>query len=631
MATMYDEPDLWDFDAEGNVVAPRAERPQPATLAVPSTGFEEGYQQGAGIENPDLLAELPQYVPPQPDLPSLAEAGRVGMDDMAGMAANPGTPSYQLGGIVGAGGNAAEQRAFDAAESVATAPVTVSRTPNSMYPEAQQMKARTNKSSDARLGGEEDIQSAEFGRKLAQMEIAQRASETVRKSVEAREAAETRREQRLVDQHEASVLVQEEIAKAAKAYQNAPEEDPGRFWESRTAFQKVMLTISAIAKGWLQGQGFAVDPMGTIKAGIREDIDAQRSNRSLLGEKLNAREREASGAREVYNQLRSQISDEGLRDEVIFNGRMRAVEAELAKVQAEAMANGAGGEWDKAYGATLKEIADSDYRAAALAAKQPEYFTKISKAKTVGIKDPSGNVRQVSPAFAAKYAQGQLDQGADLRKQGLGIAATGAQMEGQESAAASKDARAAAAARGKGPDTAQQRYETATAYRLKQDTAVDQGVVDQITDLREKYGGVEGDLPGFGTVGVLGNMKVFDNQQAAYYDIVNTLTRSLRPETGAAYTAQEIDNASGGIINEGRSKEDNAALQQAVGILSGADEADVWHILDEVEKKHRRRIRHLQEGVPKHILEQSNINAEKDLTPRARETVGETDEFTWEE
>lgn len=117
------------------------------------------------------------------------------------------------------------------------------------------------------------------------------------------------------------------VQKTVQRMADAPAIDPNRWWASRSNGQKVAATFAMLGRGMAGG-----NPIDAIQGFINADIDAQKSTFQQLQATSAAAHDAASMARGLYADVRNQVGDERMADEI-----MRIARNEQLKTELEAM------------------------------------------------------------------------------------------------------------------------------------------------------------------------------------------------------------------------------------------------------------------------------------------------------
>lgn len=331
--------------------------------------------------------------------------------------------------------------------------------------------------------------------------------------------------------------VNSEIARLSSDFMKSADVDPGRFWASRTAFQKFAAVMSSAMLGFAR-----MDPFSHLQAAVREDIDAQRSNIAARRERLGAMENVASRQRAVLHDLRATLGDEQIAENALYISRMEQFKAEMT---AKLMAAGQG-RLTAEQNLLLSKV-DQDI------AKKRHEIDIIAVRNT-----PTTYVgpRMVLPAEVRKDYRAQAS---DLRKAsvaatqaGIGVASDREKLASAETVAGAKLAADAAQQR----EQAQQQKEhgphgvQAQLEKFAEKTGPAFKVIALIDELRAKHPG--GEFPGFSKMAYGGQYNsaaadVLHGNKAGESASVHAAIRALSEELGrtqsqGAITTDELAN-----------------------------------------------------------------------------------------
>lgn len=477
--------------------------PQPATLAVPPKGSIEEraareYAQIYGSPTPAWAKDVAAEAPPAPTVEP-RDAALAAFDEQGRMAAEAearrrGASPYDVAGALGSGAQASLGDAYAMAQAAGsgTRRVTVG---NAMHAPVYGFTGATRRAdSDARDAVVADLAlESDQARMYHGYLLDERARLSA--SADAQYDAEQERAQQALAQERRAKAIQIEVDRAADKFSKTPPEDSGRFWASRKGWQKFALALSAAMKGWLQGQGYSIDPMQQINEGIRLDLEEQRSNRALASEKLTNRQRQAAEARSSYAQLLEQFGDERLAENMIETARLKEAQARLASMTAGMEAERLGPAHKRLLADLDSEIAKKELERRTLEIKNPATITKTVKTPLVQVVGPGGQTYLVPRAFAMQQATADAQHARALQMKGVDVTADAAKASEAASATErielAKIRAKAASDRGGAPPAENMRFvakETATAQRVRT-------LAEDMLKMVEKRGG---DVPGVG-------------------------------------------------------------------------------------------------------------------------------------
>lgn len=298
----------------------------PRSMAdVASEGFGDSmYADPPNATIPDPNASV--LAPGATDLGALARE-----EDAALEQAGARNLGIDLGGQTMGAGQRADQAIYGLAGSLLQRNPSGSRV-NPMYAPVQRYANETDRATQQGRGAAEQILDAES--ELAASEQAYYLDEHARLSAEAQAQVDVEqvRQERSAAELEALKLGEQQIRTAADEFAKAPEIDPGRYWASRTGFQKFMGVMAAGAFGLA---GFSPEQsIAHIRAAVDDDIDAQRFNSDLRRSKFGAlREAQDAGER-VYQRMREAFGDDRMAEHAIRAARFEESKARLQSMRA---------------------------------------------------------------------------------------------------------------------------------------------------------------------------------------------------------------------------------------------------------------------------------------------------------
>lgn len=354
----------------------------------------------------------------------------------------------------------------------------------------------------------------------------------------ARQDTEALHAQAIADQQKFIRDAQSRLDKAAKTLASAPEENPSAFWESKNGFQIFALTLSAIAKGWLMGQGMNIDPMGNINAAIERDIQAQRQNRAKLAQNIDAIGAVKNEAHKVFGELRGNIQDERLSSGLVREARLREAHAEFVKMAQEAKVQQLLPEQEVFLQKLRKEIGAQQLENEALLAKHPATRTVAVRPKLVRL--PNGQM--VTPEDARWIARETFKEGGQARGKALDTVSAGAGAESQGriegmkiSAKREEDARQAEHQLKRGAHGYLQEAKEFT-HKFEKELAV----VSAIRQIQEQYPSGT-NIPGVNVTGK-NSVTIGSGKDAQLIKALDNIEEGFsRSSTGAARSAEEIE------------------------------------------------------------------------------------------
>lgn len=565
----------------------------------------------------------------------VAAAGSAGMDSMANESAQAvarGGPSpFDVAMMSGQSGQAALGDAYNMAAAGAGGYQTVKQR-DPMHPIVKQHAEATRENMGELRDAEEEAQAVQLQEGIRGIDFLNREREYMAASAQQREDAAAMESTRLADQLNTQRKVQAEIDGATKALRNAPPEDPGKFWSNRSAFQKVALTISAIAKGWLMGQGFAIDPMGTIREGIRDEVESARQNRRQLGEKLDASIAKGQQHKNLYDQLYAKIGDERLTRDALELSHFKSAQAELAKMQAEGEVAMTGPDGQRALAQLGQEIADREKALSAELAAHPEFRTKVVRSPNVWVRHPqTGEPVLVPRKFVEAESKRLQGNASALQLKGIDQAGDAARQErdvqGKVDVASIKASK---------KDVKERALESGDRKWVAEKTAKRREELHQLSAFKKDYADeIPGFVAGIGWTRPVGNeINPFwgAEEEEAYQRLKRPIMILLREESGAAIGVTEEAKASSFGGNNSAGKTEQEISEEADALLAGHNtEGALMKEIDRRIGEATRAIDHYERAPEEEQVEQFNRGRSAPRAPRASGGVGLPNVVAWDD
>jgi hypothetical protein len=585
LATFPEDPSLAEDSIRAGLGDTEARRRQAArSAALPSVGVPMASVAPTEWQ-PDNGPIATDPGDPSQYLDAAPAAGQAGMDDMsqqATTALQASKNAYMAGAGRAQEGASMTSLALQNAEAAAAVRPRAVKVANPLHPVVKHARDETVAGNDAIVQGTRGVLSAEDQLNREILTQAGNHFARMRELSNIEQTAQIEQAERM----SAMVKQQEEvlgsISKYAKKMADGPAEDPGQFWASRSAFQKIALILSAAAKGWLQGQGMAVDPMADINEGIRQNIEAQRSNRALLGTRLSAKERQLEAGRAQMQAVMAAAGSEGAGREAIKLAHLQATAAKMEQLMAEYKVEKAPAEAVRLMGSLRKEIAASELKLNVELAKQPAYRTKMVAPKTVPYVGPDGSTYNIDPKEAAKYRAQQMGEAEKQRMAGLDQVGAAALQEVNHDFELGKERLKGIAAAAQGPTDEQIRTQHKIGHSYYQDTNSLKAELKLIKEFKQSY---SNGVPGVwgSTLNALkggGWSTLTEEQRKAYSLMQRVVMVRLRRETGAAIAAGELPREAAATI---LSTLDDQANEYIANHLAG--EEDIFAELDLRERE----------------------------------------------
>lgn len=147
----------------------------------------------------------------------------------------------------------------------------------------------------------------------------------------ATEAQERARAERLSDQQQAVAAQQDLVHQAAQKLASQPDVDPRRYWKNKSAGNKFLLVLGAMA----QGAVGRTETLRAIRAAIDDDIGAQREAIAKRGQEFSAAQAQVDEARGVFQDLRQEFGDQRLAEDAFRLVRLQNAEQQFRRVLAD--------------------------------------------------------------------------------------------------------------------------------------------------------------------------------------------------------------------------------------------------------------------------------------------------------
>lgn len=526
---------------------------------------------------------------PSQYLDPVATASQAGMDATGAQAAQAleasrqavGQNAYLAGATRTGEGVGMTEQALANAQAAAQTPSRTVKVADPLHPIIKHARNETVAGNDAVVRGTAGVLSAEeqYNREL--MTAASTHFARMQELAQIEESARIQEAERMDAELKRQEKVLRDISSYAKKMADGPEEDRGQFWGSRSAFQKVALIVSAALKGWLQGQGMAVDPMADINEGIRQSIETQRSNRALLGERLTAKERQYAAGQDQMRAMMAAAGSEEAGREAVKLAHLQATAAMMERMAAEYKVEKAPAEAVRLMGSLRKEIAATELKLNVELAKHPAYRTKVVGPKTVPVTF-NGQTYQVAPKEAEKFRGQQMAEGEKQRMAGLDQVGQAALQEVNQLHELNKEQAKALLAAAQGPTDEQIRTQHKVAHAYFTDTNSLKTELKLIKDFKEGYRN--------GIPGVWGSMlnalkgggftQLTQEQRKAYQHLQRIVMVRLRRETGAAIAAGELPREAAATVLATLDDQANTYIQNEL-----AGEEDIFAELDAREQE----------------------------------------------
>ncbi len=602
-ALPYDDEEGYDAPLSSLPPLPEEEQSLPSFYddpALPGDGqVVTGYDEGG---NPSFQ-DYDVAPPPVQDVP----VGYAPYEDETGFTeplpenqlppAAPGSPTlWDVGAGQATLGLQSDTRALQNAQAAAGTQGPLIRTPDPLHMPVRVAggiaRAANDQTVSATLQGQ-DIE-AQAAQELATFASVESAKADIVAEQMAQSAA--RRARELQEQVDKSQQIRKSIDEAAKKLADGPEEDEGAFWASRTGFQKIALVLSAAMKGWLQGQGMNVDPMADIRDGIDRNIQAQRSNRARLSERLTARERQAQASALMLDEMTQAYGSQEIAESAMRLAMLQASQAKLHRMAASVSAELIPVEARKFNAALAKEIGEETLKLQAREIAHPKEHVRRAAPKTVPYVGKDGVTYQVSPAFAAKATAGEMDEGREQRKAGaatLGRAAEQTADHELQREFKGLEAMQKATETAKG-SPAEKRLIQMQKREYYQATHLLREENNQWSKFLSQY---KDGIPGLWSYNMgKGWTTLTDEQQEAYDLAHRAVMIRLRKESGAAIGENEkVEDAESALALHS---------EEAHKILTSLDEDDVLREAQTRLEENNRRLEYATRMVDPEVLEE---------------------------
>jgi hypothetical protein len=257
-------------------------------------------------------------------------------------------------------------------------------TPNQMYAPTQKFVGEAKAANTSEMQGFQAQQSTE---QVAAGAYAQHFGEEygrLKGAADAAQAVQQTRAEKVNAEKDALKSIQKAHGAAVETLQTAPPEDAGRYWASRTNFQKAMFAISA----GLMAFGENPDPLKYLHQAIQNDIEEQRSNRGHLKENVGALSDRVTQQQSIYDQILDTVGDERAADLILENARWQEFQAKTQALAANVGEAAVGPQAQQLLAQMQKKMAANELELQRLAVNTPEIFQKR-------VSNITGNARDI--------------------------------------------------------------------------------------------------------------------------------------------------------------------------------------------------------------------------------------------